>query len=167
MSRDSSRYLAIYLNDHLAGAAVGVGVATRLRESNREDPELGEPLAKICAEIESDRATLEELMERLGIRRGRVKPALASAGEKLGRLKPNGQLTGYSPLSRLLELEMVLVGVSGKLQLWRALECALGASLDGFDFAELAERAARQRDSLEDLHGIAVKRLDFPRTGAR
>jgi hypothetical protein len=166
MSRDPGRYLAIYLNDHLGGAAVGVGVASRLRDSNREDPELGEPLAQVCAEIEADRATLEELMERLGIRRGRVKPALASAGEKLGRLKPNGQLTGYSPLSRLLELEMLLVGVTGKLQLWRALERALGPDLDGFDFPELSERATRQRDSLEGLHGITVQRLGFPRAGS-
>jgi hypothetical protein len=159
MSQDPSRYLAIYLNDHLAGAAVGVGVAGRLRDSNRGDSELGEPLARICAEVEADRATLEDLMEQLGIRQGRVKPALASAGEKLGRLKPNGQLTGYSPLSRLLELELILVGVSGKLQLWRALERTLGAGPEGFDLAELAERAARQRVSLEDLHGIAAKRL--------
>lgn len=144
MSRNP-RYLAIYLNDHLAGAAVGVGVAGRLRDSNREDPELGEPLARICAEVEADRATLEGLMEHLGIRRGRIKPALASAGEKLGRLKPNGQLTGYSPLSRLIELELILVGVSGKLQLWRALERALGSGPEGFDFAELAERAARRK----------------------
>jgi hypothetical protein len=167
MSRDPGRYLAIYLNDHLGGAAVGVGVASRLRDSNRGDRELGEPLARICAEIEADRATLEGVMERLGVRRGMVKPALASAGEKLGRLKPNGQLSGYSPLSRLLELEMLLVGVTGKLQLWRALERALGTSLAGVDFAELAERAASQRAALEDLHGIAVTRLDFPRTGSR
>jgi hypothetical protein len=158
VSRDPSRYLAIYLNDHLAGAAVGVGVAGRLRESNRGDPELGRPLAQIHAEIEADRATLEGLMEHLGIRRGRIKPALSSAGEKLGRLKPNGQLTGYSPLSRLLELETMLVGVTGKLQLWRTLERTLGSGLGGFDFTALAERAEGQRSCLDELHEIAAKR---------
>jgi hypothetical protein len=158
MSRDPSRYLGIYLNDHLAGAAVGVRVASRLRRSNEEDPELAKPLAKVGEEIEADRATLESLMERLGIRRGQVKPALASVAEKLGQLKPNGQLIGYSPLSRLVELELLLVGVNGKLQLWRALERALGTSLSGFDFTELAERAAQQRSTLDKLHGIAAKR---------
>src|ERR1700709_2381612 len=120
MSRDPSRYLGIYLNDHLAGAAVGVRVASRLHQSNEEEPELAKPLAKVRAEIEADRATLEGLLESLGIRRGQVEPALASVAEKLGRLKPNGQLAGYSPLSRLVELELLLVGVNGKLQLWRA-----------------------------------------------
>jgi hypothetical protein len=158
MSRNAKRYLAIYLNDHLAGAAVGVGIASRVRKSNEEDPELAQPMAGIHAEIEADRSTLEGLMESLGIRRGRVKPALASVAEKLGRLKPNGQLTGYSPLSRVIELELLLVGVNGKLQLWRALEHALGTGLDGFDFGELAERAARQRGTLDDLHRIAAKR---------
>jgi hypothetical protein len=153
-----SRYLSIYLNDHLAGAAVGVRLAKRLHQSNEDDGELEKPLAQICAEIEADRATLETLMQSLGIRRGRIKPALASVGEKLGRLKPNGQLTGYSPLSRLVELELLLVGVNGKLQLWRALERGLGTGPSGFDFSELAERAARQRSVLDELHGIAAPR---------
>lgn len=165
MNTDASRYLPIYLNDHLAGAAVGVRVARRLRDSNEEDAEFAKPIAEVCGEIEADRATLEDLMERLGIRRGRAKPALASAAEKLGRLKPNGQLSGYSPLSRLVELELLLVGVSGKLQLWRALERALGPSRDGFDFNALAERAAQQRRTLDELHGIAAKRA-LPRSPA-
>jgi hypothetical protein len=158
MSHAAGRYLGIYLNDHLAGAAVGVGVASRLHRSNEEDPELAEPLAKVREEIEADRATLESLMESLGVQRGRVKPALASIAERLGRFKPNGQITGYSPLSRLVELELLLVGVNGKLQLWRALARALGPSLDDFDFTELADRATQQRGALDKLHGIAAER---------
>jgi hypothetical protein len=158
MTPGPSRYLAIYLNDHLAGAAVGVGVARRLRESNEDDPAMARPLAEVCAEIEADRATLEAVMERLGIRRGKVKPALAVVAERLGRLKPNGQLTGYSPLSRLVELELLSVGITGKMQLWNALERALGERLGEFDFAQLAERAARQRDTVAELQLQAAAR---------
>lgn len=158
MKAKPSRYLRIYLNDHLAGAATGIGVAQRLRESNRDDPELGPPLAGVCAEIEADRETLERIMERLEIRRGRVKPVLASAGEKLGRLKPNGQLRGYSPLSRLIELEFLLIGITGKLQLWKSLQSAFGERLDEFDFAQLAERAAAQRRVVDELHASAAPR---------
>ena len=43
------------------------------------------------------------------------------AVEKIGRLKPNGQLTGYSPLSRVVELEGLALGITGKLSLWKAL----------------------------------------------
>lgn len=167
---EPSRYLGIYLNDHLAGAAAGVRLAKRLHESNEGDATLEQPLAEIRAEIEADRTTLEAVMGRLGIRRGRIKPALAAAGEKLGRLKPNGRLSSYSPLSRLIELEALVVGVSGKLQLWRALERSLGADLRGFDFTELAARADRQRRLLEELHGAAAAsalRRDTARTEAR
>jgi len=158
MSTEPSRYLGIYLNDHLAGAAVGVGVARRLRQSNEGDAEMARPLAEVCGEIEADRATLEGLMEQLGIRRGRVKPALAWAGERLGRLKPNGQLTGYSPLSRLIELELLAVGITGKMQLWNALGRALGERFGELDLTQLAERAARQRDMVAELQLLAATR---------
>jgi hypothetical protein len=152
------RLLAIYLNDHLAGAALGVELARRLRSSNRGDPEMGEPLAEICAEIEADRETLIRLMERLDVERNQVKPALARFAERLGRLKPNGQLRGYSPLSRMLELEVLSSGIGGKVQLWNALEERFGESLDGFDFHALAERADRQGQRVEDLHLSAARR---------
>jgi hypothetical protein len=158
MSPQPSRYLGIYLNDHLAGAAAGIGVAQRLLRSNEDEAEMAEPLARICGEIEADRATLEAVMERLGIRRGSVKPALATAAERVGRLKPNGQLTGYSPLSRLVELEFLYAGITGKMQLWKSLERALGESLSEFDLPRLAERAEHQRQVVDELHRSAAIR---------
>jgi hypothetical protein len=152
------RLLAIYLNDHLAGATLGVELARRLRASNRGDAEMGEPLARICAEIEADHDTLIRLMDRLGVERDRVKPLLARLGERLGRLKLNGQLRGYSPLSRALELEVLSAGIGGKMQLWNALEQRFGESLDGFDFHALAERADHQGQRVEDLHLTAATR---------
>jgi len=155
---DPNRLLAIYLNDHLAGAALGVELARRLRSSNRSDREMGESLARICAEIEADRETLIRLMERLGVDRKPIKPALAKAAERLGRLKLNGQLRGYSPLSRVLELEVLSSGIGGKMQLWNALEQSYGETLSGFDFHALAERADRQGQLVEDLHLAAAQR---------
>lgn len=160
-SAGDNRYLGIYLNDHLAGAAGGVELARRLRSSNKGDAEMGEPLARICAEIEADRETLVRLTDWLGIRRDPLKPKLALLAERLGRLKPNGHLRGYSPLSPVLELEILASGIGGKLQLWNALEQTFGDSLDGFDFHALAERADRQGQEVEDLHIAAAKRA-FP-----
>jgi hypothetical protein len=117
------RHLAIYLNDHLAGPTGGVELARRARSSNR-GTKWGEALEGICAEVEADRTTLEEVMERLAVRRNTAKVAGAWAAEKLGRLKLNGRLRGYSPLSRLLELEMLHIGITGKLELWQALQAA-------------------------------------------
>lgn len=157
-SGDPNRLLAIYLNDHFAAATLGVELARRLRSSNRGDAEMGAPLAKICAEIEEDRNTLSRLMDRLGVDRNPVKPALARVAERLGRLKLNGQLRGYSPLSRVIELEGLATGIGAKLQLWNALEQNFGESLDGFDFHALAARADNQGQRVEDLHLAAAQR---------
>ena len=155
----ADRLLAIYLNDHLAGAAAGVELARRTRASNRDDPEFGPALAEICAEVEADRETLRALMDRLGVRQDPIKPAAARLGEKLGRLKPNGRLRGYSPLSRVVELEGLTLGITGKMQLWRALERSLD-SIEGFDLERLAERAAAQRERVEALR-LAAAALAF------
>jgi hypothetical protein len=153
---DPDRYLAIYLNDHLAGATVGVELARRLRSENQTEPRFGGELARICKEIEGDKAALERLLDQFEVGRDRLKPALALAGERLGRLKPNGRLRGYSPLSRVLELEVLSGLVGGKLQLWNALEQRFGETLDGFDFHDLAARADDQGRRLEDLHLAAA-----------
>ncbi|MGN6586965.1 MAG: hypothetical protein ACTHKT_05760 [Solirubrobacterales bacterium] len=157
-SADADRFLAIYLNDHLAGATLGVELARRLRSSNQGDSEFGQPLARVCSEIEADRETLERLMEHLKISQDPVKPVLAKAAERLGRLKLNGRLRSYSPLSRVLELEVLSGLVGAKMQLWNALEQSFGESLDGFDFHRLAARADSQGQRLEDLHLAAAQR---------
>jgi hypothetical protein len=157
-SADADRFLAIYLNDHLAGATLGVELARRLRASNQGDPEMGLPLAEICSEVEADRDTLVRLMEHLEVSRDPVKPILARVAERLGRLKLNGRIRGYSPLSRVLELEFLSGMVGGKMQLWNALEQSFGESLDGFDFHDLAARADSQGRRLEDLHLAAAQR---------
>jgi hypothetical protein len=145
--------LAIYLNDHLAGATAGVELARRLRAGNEDDPEFGPALAEVCAEIEADRETLKAVMDRLGVGQSRLKPLAAVLGERLGRLKPNGRLRGYSPLSRLDELELLQIGVVGKCRLWRALEHTHAGDLSGFvDLGALAERATEQLRRLEALH---------------
>lgn len=145
------------MNDHLAGATAGVELARRAAAGNRDDERFGPPLARLRDEIEADKATLERVMEELGVGRDRLKPAAAWAAEKLGRLKPNGQLRGYSPLSRLIELEGLYVGISGKARLWKALAGTVPEPIGGVDFAELGERADRQRTEVERLQEAAAE----------
>ncbi len=144
--------LAIYLNDHLAGATFGIELAMRLRASNRDDPEFGPALAEVCAEIEADRETLKAAMDQLGMGQSKLKPLAAILGERLGRLKLNGRLWSYSPLSRLDELELLQIGVVGKRRLWRALEHTHADDLPGFELGALAARATEQLRRLETLH---------------
>jgi hypothetical protein len=155
----SSDYLAIYLNDHLGGAAGGVELVRRLHASNRGDEAFGPPLALLEEEIEAKRAALERLIEQFGISRSRLKPIGAWVLEKLGRLKPNGQLRGYSPLSRLLELEGLVMGLSGQLGLWRTL-IELDIKQPGFDFEQLAAETAEHRSTVEDLHRLAAEAIE-------
>lgn len=149
------RLLAIYLNDHMAGATGGVELARRARDANR-GTKWGEPLEEVCAEIEADRATLGLVMAQLEVKRDPTKVAGAWIGEKFGRLKLNGQLTGYSPLSRMLELEMLHLGITGKIALWRALQETVAAKLPQFDLPALAERAESQRATIEQLRRDAA-----------
>jgi hypothetical protein len=152
----TDRFLPIYLNDHLAGSVAGIELARRIRGSNEGTP-LGTALAELCAEIEADQQTLRDVIARLEVSESRVKPAAAWLAEKLGRLKLNGQLHGYSPLSRVLELEGLEAGVHAKLLLWRALGRTHGIRLEGFDFGALAARAESQRERLEEQRLEAVR----------
>jgi hypothetical protein len=150
MATMNRNLLGIYLNDHAAGAIAGREVVKRSLQNNPDGP-LGTFLRSLLGDIEEDRQTLQRLMERLGVPMSPVKPTLAWAAEKVGRLKFNGRLVGYSPLSRLEELEFLSLGVEGKLLLWRCLESVSSAEqrLAGFDFATLIKRAEVQREELE------------------
>src|SRR5215210_3398490 len=117
------KLLGIYLNDHLGGSAVGLALARRCLRANR-GTELGAFLEGLTAEIEEDKYTLVRLMVRLDVRRSAAKQMAGLAAERLGRLKLNGQLTGYSDLSRLLELEGLTIGIRGKQALWENLRSA-------------------------------------------
>ena len=141
-------HLATYLNDHLAGSTAGLELARRTHGSNSEG-ELGAFLETLVTEIDEDREVLRGIIRAVGAGEDRLKVKLAWVGEKAGRLKLNGQLTGYSPLSRVVELEGLALGVTGKLALWRMLTALEDPRLEGYDFAELIARAERQRDGLE------------------
>ena len=157
MDADRHRHLGIFLNDHLAGATGGVGRARATRDAN-EGTEFFEPLAQVCREIEEDRSTLESIMDDLGIGRSRVKTTLVGLGEKAGRLKPNGQVRGYSPLGRVIDLEVLLLGITGKLRLWTLLEDLLDGETSR-DLGALALRAEDQRTRVGELQERAAHLL--------
>jgi hypothetical protein len=154
-----TRLLAIYLNDHLAGATGALELARRARSANRDTP-FEDAFDRLATEIAEDRDALLDVMRRLEVARDPVKEAAGWLAEKAGRLKLNGRLTGYSPLSRVLEIEIRALGVEGKRALWRALrEVADGdARLEGVDLAALLRRAERQRRLLEQqrLRAVAI-----------
>jgi hypothetical protein len=146
-----SKLLAIYLNDHLAGATAGAALAQRAAGSNRDNDAYHPALSTVAEEIREDRASLLGIMSALEIGTDPVKQALAWAGEKAARLKLNGHLLSYSPLSRLDELEFLALGVTGKRALWRSLELLAPEEprLRSEQLTELIARADRQLEALE------------------
>ena len=151
-----TRLLDVYLQDHHAGATAGVALARRAARANSAEPYRSE-LQAIASEIADDVASLERIMDALGVNRDRRKDAAAWAGEKLGRLKRNGTWLSYSPLSRLVELEGLMLGVTGKQALWDALAEAPNAAAVAADIERLAERAGDQRRRLESLRRRAAR----------
>ena len=155
------KLLGIYLNDHLAGSTVGMEVARRAARSNKGTG-YGAFLRKLAKEIEQDREGLKDMMSRLEFGEDIPKKLGAWAFEKVGRLKPNGQLTGYSPLSRVVELEGLALGVTGKLALWKELHELVDEEprLDAAELDRLRERAERQQVELEE-HRLRAAREAF------
>jgi hypothetical protein len=146
----TSKYLATYLNDHLAGSTGALELVRRAAREN-EGSGLGAFLKELAGDIAADRDALKEVMAGLGVGADRPKLAAAWTAEKIGRLKPNAQLRGYSPLSPLVELEVLSLGIIGKLLMWRALaEVAGEHGLDLERLQQLAERAERQRSAVEE-----------------
>src|SRR5918997_5799255 len=117
MTPTATDYLETYLQDHRAGAAMGSDLAHRLAEENAGTP-YEDFLLGLAQEIDNDVEMLEQVMDRFGVSKPALKIAGAKVGERLGRLKPNEQLTGYSPLSRVLEIEALRGGVQAKQGLW-------------------------------------------------
>jgi hypothetical protein len=154
----NKKLLCIYLNDHLGGSTAGIELVRRARGAN-EGTELGRFLAELAVEIEEDRQALVEIMDKLGLRRDPTKIAGGWVLEKLGRLKLNGQLRGYSPLSRLVELEGLALGVTGKLAGWKALRLLAEGepALDRQELERLIERAERQQRGLEEQRLAAAR----------
>ncbi|MYS10174.1 hypothetical protein GTW71_27910 [Streptomyces sp. SID6041] len=151
--------LAIYLNDHYSGATGGLELFRRAAQAQK-GTQAGEALSELARQIDEDRDALARIMSDLGVDIRHSKVAMGWLAEKAGRLKPNGHLFSRSPLSDVLERESMFLGVQGKAACWRTLRALADTderlSADRLD--ALAERAARQSATLEELRLAAVTR---------
>jgi hypothetical protein len=143
-------FLGIYMNDQLALGVLWRELARRSQRNN-SSTQLGDALARVSTGIAEDVETFQRMMCRLGIRINPVKLGLAVGAERLARLKLNGQLRTYSPLSRFLELDILVMGIEGKKLLWATLRdlAGLASRLPEINFNDLIQRAERQRADLE------------------
>ncbi|MFD9722996.1 hypothetical protein [Streptomyces sp. NPDC059072] len=164
--RDAHHLLELYLNDHLAGAGAGTALLKRAAKSHSGKP-FGPQLERLAREVAQDREYLKEIMRSLDVSERRSRAALGRLGEKAGRLKLNGRVFSRSPLSDVIELEAMRLGVQGKRSCWLTLH-SLAESDDRIDAARLAwllERAEEQAEILEELRTRCAVRVFGPGQG--
>ena len=156
----------IYLNDHLAGAMLGINLASQI-EAQNHGTALGQLMESLAPQIERDRETLIELMEQLDSSKNPVKQATAWIAEKATRAKFTGMTSGEPELGTFMALETLRLGVRGKACMWEALKQVADQHppIASMDFDELIDRAHTQEDALERERLAAATRA-LERTAA-
>lgn len=156
----SKNLLGIYLNDHLAIAIAAERTARRSANSNRGTA-LGDFLGEVAEHLHEQRTAFETSIRKLGISPNVAKKFVASSAEILGRLKLNGRLRGYSPLSRLIEVEALAV-MSGfnRAALVRLAELReRDQRLEGVAFEDLLHISADDAQALQSWHQEAAREV--------
>jgi hypothetical protein len=146
--------LGTYLNDHLAGARFAIDVLQRMKESC-DDADIRYLAEGLLVDIESDRAVLQSMVQRIDSDRSAIKEATAWMVEKASRLK----LQLGSALGVFEALEALSLGILGKRALWRALTAIAPSDerLQEIDLGELIKRAEAQFAQVEAQRLIAAK----------
>jgi hypothetical protein len=150
--------LSDYLNDHLAGSVAALELLDRLVETYT-----GKPLERFFRElrddIRADQGQLEELIAKLGITESTVRKAGAWIAEKFSRPKIDLEAESKADLGLFLALEALVLGITGKRSLWRALGAASRAvpELARLDYSGLEKRAIDQCERVE------ARRLEIAR----
>jgi hypothetical protein len=151
--------LSDYLNDHLAGSVGALELLDRLVEACQ-----GKPLERFFRDlrddIHQDQEQLKELMQKLGVEESSVSKAGAWIAEKLSRPKIElGDGSKEEP-GIFLALEALVLGITGKRSLWRALKCASQGipALARLDYSGLEKRAIEQCERVE------ARRLEIARS---
>ena len=149
------RLLRIYLDDHWAELGGVLGLAERMVAGNPHPP-WNVPITRLRDHLLDDDRTLSTIRDVLAIDSGTWKRRAAVAGERLGRLKPNGRLTTYSPLSRVYEIEMMTAHLVAARAMWQVLRRLDDPRLAGVELTGLELRTEVQLSALLELHTSAV-----------
>lgn len=113
-------------------------------------------LAQVALEIKAERTFLRNLIHDLDIKQRRYRQATAWVGERAGRLKFNGRVVERSPMTMLLETELMRGAITAKRGGWLTLRAnAEDLGLDPDVFTDLVTAADKQLDSLERVHEYA------------
>ena len=105
--------------------------------------------------MEEDLRTLRGLLRSLGVRPDPLSSLALRAGERVGRLKPNGRLVRRSPLSDLVEVEAGLDALHAKAAGWAALRAVPGLDAP-VPLDDLERRAQGQVARMSAVHAAVA-----------
>jgi hypothetical protein len=160
------KLFGLYLSDHLAGATAGQGRIERMARDFTDTPFHAE-LTALAAQIREEREYVRGLVGDFDLPRRMPRRAAAWVAERAGRLKLNGRVVSRSPMTLLLESELMRSAVMGKLGMWQTLHDLSGdLGLDGSRFDELATRARAQIGTLDRIHEYARRRSFYTSKGS-
>jgi hypothetical protein len=156
-----SEPLATYVNDHLGGAQIAVQVLEAM-QGQHEEQRFRDLAKALLPEIQADDETLRSISAAIESSPSVVKQAGGWLLEKATRLKLGH--TGSLDFSLFESLEMLELGILGKLCLWKALQVAASKDerLRAYDFKELIRRANQQGDQVE-LERLTLAKTVFRR----
>lgn len=145
-------HLATYLNDHLAGAVAALELLEHLEKTHAGAP-VARALSELRTEIDADRDVLQSLMTQLHVTESKPRKAAAWLAERLASVKLRLDDSGDGSFRLFESLEVLSLGIEGKLGLWRTLAAVAPAQpdVDSLDYETLMLRAEEQRRRAEDM----------------
>jgi hypothetical protein len=151
-------HLARYLRTHLAGSTAGVHLFDRAAGEHAEPA--ASVIRRIHGELVEERVALRTMMSAVGVHENPVLNLVAGAGERLGRLKPNGSLLHRTAMTDLVELETMSIALAGKLNGWESMLTIVDdqPQWNRDELERLAQQARDQRDAVRQLHAEAAAR---------
>ena len=146
------RPLAVYLNDHLAGAVAGSRRLRRTADALQRTP-VFPALDRIATEVAAEREELRVLLATLGVVQARPKQVATWLGERMSRVKAGRADVRRSPMAALLEVELLRSAVTGKRGLWQTLaDVGPQIGVDPVRCTELVAQTERQVADLDVVH---------------
>jgi hypothetical protein len=159
----NARHLTTYMKDHFAGSVAAVELLDHLISSNRGKTHESF-FVQLRQEVGEDQESLRGLLHELDSASGPVRDATAFVSEKLARVKLLLEDPSGGQLALLEKLETLALGIDGKRALWRSLLAVAEEipALHTVDLVNLDQRAADQRDRVEDLRAEAAREAFAP-----
>ncbi len=155
---DRRKLLRTWVQDRIAASTFTFALLKRSIRNNKGTL-FAPALKSILDELYEERDVLDQLAASCGAPRPVAKQAAGWLAEKVERLKLDGHLVGYSPLSRVLEIEMISAGTYSREMGWVCLAELADEDrpeLD-FDWEARIRVARRHRKDLEQLLIEATK----------